>query len=723
MTQIQAELITIIFSNPENGWVVARARVQNEPGQTTVVGCMPGVSSGDVLKLGGCWKEHAKFGRQFMVEHFEQVMPATKAGIKRYLGSGMIRGIGPVMAERLVSRFGEKILDILDEDPEQLLSIDGLGPKKLESIKSSWEEQRSIRNLMLFLQTHEVPPGFAGRIFRRYGTQAVARLKENPYDLAWDITGIGFKTADSMALKLGFEPDSPRRLEAALVHSLKIFGDKGHVFAPRFELLDCADGILGGVDRGPLEEALVRLQEMKRVKTEPLGLDDEAVYLSFFYRMEKDASARLHGILTHPSAMKSETAAKALAKTEEQERITLSEEQRQSVLEALCSKAYIITGGPGTGKTTITRVMVRAFRAQGLKVKLAAPTGRAAKRLSEATGFHAATIHRLLGFSPDGLFSHNEEKKLKADVLVVDEVSMLDLQLFLSLLKALPLTCRLIMIGDVNQLPSVGAGNVLRDLIQSGCVPTAVLTRIYRQARKSLIVVNAHRINMGQFPEPGSREAPRSDFFWIEQDDPQRIAAMIQQLVCERIPEVYGLDPKREIQVLSPMHKGEVGTQNLNQLLQERLNPQGRELRRGMRAFREGDRVLQVRNNYEKDVFNGDLGWIESFDEEESEVSVDMDGRTVRYGFDEMDELILAYAVSVHKSQGSEYPAVVMPVTTQHFILLQKNLLYTGLTRARRLAVLIGSKRAMSIALKNFDAVRRYSRLEERVRERMRDEG
>jgi exodeoxyribonuclease V alpha subunit len=717
MTAIRAEITAIIYANAENGYTVARSRVENEPGQTTLVGFMPNVSPGEVLELTGDWKEHPKFGRQFAVQTCQQFMPATEAGIRRYLGSGLIRGLGPVMAARIVDRFGREVLELMDNEPQRLLEVEGIGPKKLKTIRDSWNGQHQIRGLMLFLQTHEIPPGFATRIFRRYGQDSLAKVKENPYNLANDVPGIGFRMADAMALKLGFAPDCRERLEAAVLYSLRQFSDRGHVFAPLEQLVALACEITGGEEVLGIEGVVAALAEQKRIVLEPLsGRDGDAVYLMSFYRMECEAAMRLQEIASHPAGEWPDGIEPILSNEERRSRLSLSEEQRKAVLKACTSKVCIITGGPGTGKTTITRMICRVLSEMKLKVKLAAPTGRAAKRLSEATGYGAATIHRLLGFSPEGGFTHNEGKKLKAQALIVDEVSMLDLPLLQHLLRALPLTCRLIMVGDVDQLPSVGPGNVLRDLLRSGSVPSCTLTQIYRQARESLIVVNAHRINMGQYPLEGERDPGRTDFFWVEQENPARIVELILQMACERIPSVYGLDPMQDIQVLAPMHKGEVGTLNLNGLLQERLNPRGTELRRGTTAFRVGDRVLQMRNNYEKEVFNGDLGWIRRIDEEEGEVVVEFEGRPVRYAYEEMDELLLAYAISVHKSQGSEYPAVIMPVVTQHYVLLQRNLLYTALTRARKLAVLIGGKRALGLALKNVDSGRRFTRLEERLR-------
>ena len=718
---IKGEVQSIVFSNAENGFLIARIRAKGEPGQVVVVGSMGQVSPGEMLELTGTWKEHPKFGRQFQVQTCVQVLPATVNGIKRYLASGCIKGIGETMADRLITAFGAKVLDILDEEPQRLLKVPGLGKKTLAKILESWEKQREIRALMLFLQSYGIAPTFAGKIFKKYGIQAVERLKKDPYQLVYDIRGVGFITADAMALKLGFAPDSPQRIQAGIMYVLFQQGERGNLFYPQDALLEKTAHALGDLDVGLLQEGLNGLVESKRVVVEDLpeqGIHD-AVYPVFFYKMEREIVSRLQGLASHAVHVKDE---KLLAVVEEQENkanIALSSEQKDAVLGACRNKVYIITGGPGTGKTTITRMVAWSLHSLGLEVKLAAPTGRAAKRLAEATGRSASTIHRLLKYDPvsEGGFCFNEDKKLKVDALIVDEVSMLDCVLALNLLRALPLTCRIILVGDVNQLPPVGPGNLLRDCLESGVLPHMRLTQIFRQAQESMIVVNAHRINQGQFPEGATKPVPQADFFWVENENPQRIQQLVLKMVCDRMPEVYGLDPMRDVQVLTPMHKGDVGTIQLNALLQERLNPHGDEVKRGQRIFRVGDRVLQMRNNYDKDVFNGDLGWIVSLDREAETLEIDFEGREVSYDFEDLEELSLAYAISVHKSQGSEYPAIIMPVVTQHYMLLQRNLIYTGLTRARKLAVMIGSRRALSIGLKNKESSKRFTHLIYRLRE------
>ena len=717
-----AEVVGVVYQNRENGYAIARVRTKDEPGQTTIVGTLGELSVGAILDLHGTWINHPKFGRQFEVNTFEQARPATENGVVRFLQSS-IKGVGEKTAAIMVEEFGVEVLDILDDDPEQLLCIRGISKNKLKDIIESWSKQREIKNLLVFLQTHSVPTTFAGKIFHLHGAQAERKLRENPYDLAYEIRGVGFKTADQMAMKLGFGPDCAQRLEAALAYTLLTSCERsGHLFLPKPKLLEDVARMLDTTDFDKLELALFGLEEKKRIRIEDLSEQgiSEAVYLIYFYHYENEISKRLYQLVSHPTPVSRKKIDKTLPLVEEKLGFTLSDEQREAVFEACSNKVFIITGGPGTGKTTITKAIMLTLRELGLKVKQAAPTGRAAKRMSEATGHPAMTVHRLLQYQPDGGFHYCEDQKLKADVLVVDEASMVDAQLAVAILRALPHTCRLILVGDVNQLPSVGPGNVLGDLIESRRVPCAVLTHIFRQAQESFIVVNAHRINAGQFPRQHPSQAPEADFFWIPQDDTLKVQKLILDSVCERIPERYDLDPMRDIQVLTPMHKGDVGTQALNVALQGRLNPPRpgvSELKRKFATYREGDRVIQLKNNYDKEVFNGDLGWIVEVDPDEQELTVEFDGNIVHFESSELDELGLAYAVSVHKSQGSEYRAVVMPVVTQHFLLLQRNLLYTGLTRARELAVMIGSERAFNIGLNNATAGKRYTHLSYRLRD------
>jgi exodeoxyribonuclease V alpha subunit len=716
-----AEVQSVVYHNKENGYTIARCRLKDEPGQFSIVGTMGELSAGSTLDLHGSWAMHPKFGRQFEVSTFEQARPATENGVIRFLQSS-IKGVGEKTATRLVEAFGVAVLDLLDDDPEQLLSVKGISKNKLTDIIESWGRQREIKNLLVFLQTHGVPTTFAGKIFHLHGAQAERKLRENPYDLAYEIRGVGFRTADQMAMKLGFSPDCAQRLEAAIVYAMFTSCERsGHMFLPKETLLADVSKMLDTSDYDKLELALFSLEEKKRVRIENLpeqGVSD-AVYLMHFFHYENEITQRLFQLVSHPTPVSRKKIDKTLPRVEDKLGFKLSEEQREAVFEACSNKAFIITGGPGTGKTTITKAIMLTLKELGLTVKQAAPTGRAAKRMSEATGHPAHTVHRLLQYQPDGGFHYCEDQKLKADVLVIDEASMVDAHLFVSILRSLPHTCRLILVGDVNQLPSVGPGNILGDLINSDRVPCAVLTHIFRQAQESFIVVNAHRINHGQFPRQHPCQAPEADFYWIPQDDSAKVQRLILDSVCERIPERYGLDPMRDIQVLTPMHKGDVGTQALNVALQARLNPPGphvREIKRKFSTYRTGDRVIQLKNNYDKEVFNGDLGWIVDVDTEAQELLIEFDGNNVHFEASELDELGLAYAVSVHKSQGSEYMAVVMPIVTQHYMLLQRNLLYTGLTRARELAVLIGSERAFQIGLNNATAGKRNTNLAHRLR-------
>lgn len=716
---IKAEVHSVVYHNPENGYAVARVRAKNEPGIITVVGCLGQLQPGEFLEIEGEWKNHPKFGRQLEATSFKQTYPATEHGVVRFLKSSL-KGVGEKTAEALVKEFGVAVLDILDTDPERLRKVRGITQKKLEGMVDSWRTQREVKSLIVFLHSHEVPPTYASRIFKLYGAESEEKLRQNPYELAYLIRGIGFRTADTMALKLGFAEDAPERVEAALGYVLISQGDRGgHMFCPQEQLFKECARMLGIDNLTLLEEGLESLERKKRVHIEDLPEQGvtRAVFLMSNYRAEREISQRLFGLVSHPAPVSRAEVNRALPKIEAALGFDLSREQREAVFEACINKVFIITGGPGTGKTTITRAIVAALTQLKLKVKLAAPTGRAAKRLSEATGEPAQTLHRLLLYSPEHGFYHCEDQKLQAEVLLVDEVSMLDAGLFLALLRALPVTCRLILVGDVNQLPSVGAGNVLADLINSGKVPKAVLTHIFRQAQESSIVVNAHRFNAGKFPVASEKEPPEADFFWIPQDNPVKVQEMILEMVCQRIPERYGLNPLRDVQVLTPMHKGEVGTSALNTLLQERLNPRrGLELKRGYATFRPGDRVLQLRNNYDKDVFNGDLGWVHEVDPEEGSLSVDFDGNLVAFDATELEDLTLAYAVSVHKSQGCEYPAIVVPVVTQHYVLLMRNLLYTALTRARSLAVFIGSEKALTMGLSNITSGQRMTHLQHRIR-------
>ncbi len=723
MDTLCGEVISIVYNDPDTNFIVCRLKSKKEAGIVTVVGSIGDIIPGTEVSLKGEWRVHPKFGRQFQATWCEQNLPATEVGIKRYLSSGMIKGIGPVLAQRLIDKFGNQVLHILDKEPKRLLEISGIGEKTLEKIISSWEEHREVRNLIMFLQEHSVPPSYAVKIYRTYGQNSLNVLKQRPYDLAYDIKGIGFKTADNIALKLGFPKDSPQRIEAGVVYTLFTVSERGHVYYPKSKLLAEVSKILDIQQIDLIEDAIIALINKKKIFVENLEYEQEdvAVYLAHFYKWEKEIASRLKEMLigVGTNILLAQDIELKIKKLEQQTRVFLSQEQRDAVIGALKNQIFIITGGPGTGKTTITKFIVTILKKMGMKVFLCAPTGRAAKRLSEATGFDASTVHKLLGFGPSGEFQYGEQKKLKTNCVVLDEASMVDCHLFVSLLRALPLTAKLIIVGDVNQLPSVGPGNILEDLIKSQVVPTKKLTKIYRQAQQSMIVVNAHRVNQGKFPIRAKADPPKGDFFWMEEENIQRIQRVLITLVTKRIPEILNCDPIRDIQVLSPMHKGDVGTIELNKLLQKYLNSSPKAIKYCLKGYRLGDKVIQTKNNYEKEVFNGDVGIISDVNLDLGELTVDFDGRSVLYDQSELDEISLAYCISIHKSQGSEYPVVLFPVVMQHYIMLHKNLIYTALTRAKRLVVILGSRKAMAIGLKNKNKEERYTNLANRLKEKI----
>ncbi|HUE75912.1 MAG TPA: ATP-dependent RecD-like DNA helicase [Chloroflexota bacterium] len=709
----------ITYVNPDNGYTVARVQEERESYLVTVVGNLPSVNVGESLRLSGRWTTHRVHGRQFEAEACEVVLPATVQGIRKYLGSGLIKGIGPVTAERIVERFGADTLDIIEEAPNRLVEVNGLGPKRAALITRAWDEQKAIKHVMLFLQSHDVSTALAVRIYKKYGDASVDVVRKDPYRLARDVHGIGFITADKIATKLGFAPDSVERLMAGLLHLLWEATDEGHVFLPSPKLLEGAAELLG-CETTSLDEALERLsREENGVRLDEID-GETAVYLIPYYQAEIHLAQRLFALLRNPRdrmrQFQTVDFAAAFGYLRQRNNLELSEKQAEAVQQALTSKVTVLTGGPGTGKTTTIRSIIALAQAKRLKVVLAAPTGRAAKRLSEVTGTAARTLHRLLEVRPGTRAGHDADNPIDADLIVVDEMSMVDLLLANTFVKAVPPDAHVVLVGDVDQLPSVGAGNVLRDLIDSGVVPTTRLDTIFRQAETSAIVSNAHLINAGKTPRVGGGS---KDFFFLTEEDPEKAADTIIDLVSRRLPGRYGLQALRDIQVLSPMHGGTVGVGQLNARLQEALNPAGPgkpERRYGNRLFREGDKVMQIRNDYDKNVFNGDIGWIVQVDLPAQLARVRFeDGRLVDYDFGELDELIHAFAVSVHKSQGGEYPVVVMPVMAQHYVMLQRNLLYTGITRARRLVVLVGTWRALSIAVRNNKVIRRHSYLAERL--------
>ena len=681
----------------------------------TAVGSLPGVQPGESLHLTGRWVIDRRFGEQFRIETFRTVKPATLNGIEKYLGSGLVRGLGEVMARRLVECFGLDTLEIIEHHPQRLGEVEGFGPVRIASVKKAWAEQRELRDLMVLLQTLGVSTTFAARIWKAYEDRALTVVREDPYRLALDIFGIGFKTADRMALNLGVPRESPRRAQAGVLHVLGAFSDDGHVYAPRPALVESA-ALLLEVRAELAAEAVGELALNRQVVLEPLpGGEGEAVYLPALHTAEIGAAARMETLLAAPLHPVSIDVDRALAWFEARQQIELAEEQREAIRSAVARKVLVITGGPGTGKTTLINAVVEILEKKSRKILLAAPTGRAARRLGDLTGRGARTIHRMLEFSPrTATFERNPARPLDADVLVLDEVSMVDIVLFHHVLKALPSHCQLILVGDVDQLPSVGPGNVLRDLIQSRAVDVVRLTKIFRQARESLIITNAHRVNRGEMPvlAPPAGDA---DFLFIEKEEPLEILEEVKRLVSEEIPRLHRFDPIEEIQVLTPMHKGDVGATNLNRELGELLNKRTETVSKGERTLRLGDRVMQIRNNYQLDVFNGDIGRIESMDPANREVRIRFDDRVVSYDAGELDEVVPAYACSIHKSQGSEYPCVVVPLHTQHFVMLQRNLLYTALTRGKKLVVVVGSRKALAIAVQNNRIEERYTRLADRL--------
>ncbi|MDQ2828341.1 MAG: AAA family ATPase [Chloroflexota bacterium] len=836
MDHLTGTVERIVYQNDENHYTVARlklaesaaaTRYRAAPDLTTVVGAMPGINVGETLLLNGEWQVNPQHGRQFKVQTFEPRLPSTVDGIRRYLGSGLIKGIGPKTAERIVDYFGADTLEVVEQEPARLAEVSGISAKKVADIVRAWTEQKEVKNLMLFLQSHEVESGLAARIYKQYGAGAINVIRDDPYRLAKDIRGVGFKTADALARKLGLPEQSPQRHAAGLKYVLSQASDDGHVYLPRPELLTRAAEALGAAP-DDLELALAALAKDRDVIIEPAALTplpplpcagegeqpspstipslkgrgdartlppgtrrdgrdmtggsplprtgeragpsaaaegpvshgagvragDERAYLAPFFFSERGAAKRLKLLAETPSTLlfaRNIDWVRAFAGLEGSGKIELAEGQKRAVQTALSNKVSVLTGGPGVGKTTTLRAVLHLLEHYGIRYCLAAPTGRAAKRMSEATGRHASTMHRLLEFSPaNNGFAYNEENPLPYSFVIADESSMIDILLFYALLRAVPLTAHLLLVGDADQLPSVGPGNVLRDVISSQALPVTRLTELFRQARGSHIITTAHDINRGVIPHFENRGD--TDLFFIKEDDPGRVIELLTTVVSERAPRAFGLDPLADVQVISPSNQGALGVSNLNVQLQEMLNPaRPDDLKWGQRVFRSGDKVMQIRNNYNKNVFNGDMGRVARIDREEQTLVVqypaeglpikrDDDlaapgrGRNrpappiiprpggggnvieVAYEFSELDELTHAYAVSVHKSQGSEFPAVVMPLTTSHFKLLQRNLIYTAITRARRLCVLIGSPRALAIAVKNSSVDKRYTALDERLR-------
>jgi exodeoxyribonuclease V alpha subunit len=702
----------VTYHNVENGFCVLRAKARGHRDVVTVIGHAATIAAGEWITASGEWVNDRTHGQQFKARFLRTSAPTSADGIEKYLASGMIRGVGPVYAKKLVQAFGEKVFEIIEETPDRLQEVDGIGPVRAARILTAWAEQKAVREIMVFLHSHGVGTARAVRIFKTYGSDAIQVMTENPYRLARDIRGIGFKTADAIAMKLGIEKTATVRVRAGISYALTEAMDEGHCGLPTDELVPLAEELLE-VPQGPVRSALALELGEGNVIADRVG-EAPCTFLAGLYHAERAIAGRLlrlgNGRLPWPWIDPD----KALPWVEKHIGLTLAESQITAIRLALKSKVVVMTGGPGVGKTTIIRGILRILAAKGTELLLCAPTGRAAKRMTEATGFEAKTIHRLLEVDPKGGgFKRGEDNPLECDLLVVDEASMVDVPLMQALLKALPDRAALLVVGDIDQLPSVGPGQVLADIISSGAVPVVRLTEVFRQASQSRIITTAHRINQGLIPDLSPPEN-ESDFYFVQAEDPETAVARITELVKTRIPKRFGLDPIRDIQVLCPMNRGGVGARSLNIELQGALNPAGeRKVERFGWTFAPGDKIMQIENDYDKEVHNGDIGMIDDVDISEGMLTATFDGRTVTYEFGELDMLVPAYAATIHKSQGSEYPAVVIPVLTQHYAMLQRNLLYTGVTRGKRLVVLVGQKKAVAIAVRNVSGRRRWSKLAE----------
>jgi exodeoxyribonuclease V alpha subunit len=727
--KIRGVVERITYQNPENGYTVLKCAVKSYKELVTVIGSLLDVNVGSVLLIYGNWKVDSRYGRQFAAESWEETLPATVFGIEKYLGSGLIKGVGPKYAKKIVAQFGTETLEVIETDISRLQEVDGIGKKRIKMIRDSWERQKEIKNVMLFLQDHGVSTSFAAKIYRQYGNESLDKMKENPFQMADDIWGIGFKTADGIAQKLGFAKEAYVRLRSGIMYTLSNLADEGHVFAYQKQLIAKAAELLEA-EESSIVMTLDQMIMDKDLICETVDYNTDqaemkAIYLPAFYYAEAGVAGKLKRLAQAPAADRlwhalmdarqktgNESLSIDVSKIQEKIHMEYDEIQADAIRKAAVSKVMVLTGGPGTGKTTTTQGIIAAYRSFGLKILLAAPTGRAAKRMTEATGLEAKTIHRLLECKPPEGYQKNEDNPLEGDVLIIDECSMIDMILMNALLKAIPEGMRLILVGDIDQLPSVGAGNVLRDIIDSGVFPVVRLTRIFRQAQSSRIIMNAHAINEGKFPDISNGK--NTDFFYIEKEDPEEAVQEIVRLVKNNLPRYYKT-PWNHIQVLTPMQKGIVGAANLNLALQEALNPQGDGLRRGGYLFRAGDKVMQIRNNYEKEIFNGDIGTVESVDLQERMLKVNFDQHIIEYEASELDELVHAYATTIHKAQGSEYPIVVMPVLMNHYVMLQRNLIYTGITRAKKVLVIVGTRKALSYAVRNVTVTKRNTFLKERL--------
>jgi exodeoxyribonuclease V alpha subunit len=716
---LEGHLEHITYHNKENNYTVAKLSLGQARNPVTIIGHMAGVSPGQALKLEGHWQTHPKYGQQFKVQSYDVTIPATVDGIRKYLESGAIKGIGPSMADRLVNAFGVETFEVIENNPERLTEIEGIGETKADMIRMAWQDHHGIRGLMKFLQDMEVQTSLCAKIYKEYGTDAVDILRTEPYQLADNFPGVGFVIADAIARNLGLEKAQPDRVRAAILHLIYTMAEDGHTFAEEENLVARCENLLQ-VDQDTIHKAIDELIAANQIVVEALGSDSQnrALYLKELHLAENGLANRLKALLSVPLPPAKMDSERIAAEVQKKMAINLSAEQLEVLEQIFAHRISIITGGPGTGKTTLLRSITAIFEALGKKVQLAAPTGRAARRLADVTGKKARTLHRLLGFNfTEGQFIRNQDNPLDADVLIVDEASMVDTVLMYNFLKAVPASAVLVLVGDVFQLPSVGPGNVLADIIQSECLPVFYLKKIFRQDRESPIIINAHRVREGETPdfESGDRLDGNSEFYFLEQPDPQQVVATIVNLCRHELPQRFDIDPVNDLQVLTPMHKGPVGTINLNHVLQDALNPNPVLQESIGSNFKVNDKVMHLKNNYQKDVYNGDIGTIHHIDKKSGRVSVDYYGRTVEYDATDLDEITVAYAISVHKSQGSEYPAVIIPLLTHHYIMLQRNLLYTAMTRGKKLVILIGTQKALSIALNNDRPQQRLSRLADRL--------
>ena len=711
-TEVLAGLVErVTFHNDENGFCVLRVKARGQRDLITVLGHAAMISAGEFVQASGSWVNDRTHGVQFRASFLKATAPTTIEGIEKYLGSGMIRGIGPIYAKKLVRAFGEAVFDIIEQEPGRLREVTGIGPKRAERIVGGWAEQKVIREIMLFLHSNGVGTSRAVRIYKTYGADAVQLISENPYRLARDIRGIGFRTADQIAAKLGIEKTAMIRVRAGISYALAEAMDEGHCGLPAEELVSLTEKLLE-VPVGLVDTALgLELDDGAVIGDDVEGR--HCVFLAALYRAEHEIAEKLKTLAVGKPPWPVIDVDKAIPWVEQRTKLALADSQKTALRAALASKMMVITGGPGVGKTTLVNSLLKILIAKAVTIALCAPTGRAAKRLTESTGLEAKTIHRLLETDPrTGRFRRDETEPVECDLLVIDETSMVDVPLMRAVLRALPESAALLLVGDVDQLPSVGPGQVLADIIASGAVPVVRLTEVFRQAAQSRIITNAHRINQGLMPDLAAAEA--DEFYFVDAAEPEDAVRKLLAIVQERIPKRFGLDPIRDIQVLCPMNRGGLGARSLNIELQKALNPPGEiRIERFGWTFCPGDKVMQIENDYDKDVYNGDLGIVSGIDIEESELTVDFDGRNVTYGFGELDELVLAYATTIHKSQGSEYPAVVIPLTTQHYPMLQRNLVYTGVTRGKRLVVLVGQRKALAIAVKGSRTRRRWSKLRE----------